>query len=119
MVVKTKRGTPAKLSRVKSLRKLFEKENPSSPGKTRGSIELLLQSTLDINLFNLEANHTGTKQTQDIRVIQSRGGIGTGPRQPCGEEFRPECDWPSQASLRLGNQSSGSLQDRPRPGLEK
>ena len=118
-VVKTKRGTPAKLSRVKSLRKLFEKENPSSPGKTRGSIELLLQSTLDINPFNLEANHTGTKQTQDIRVIQSRGGIGTGPRQPCGEEFRPECDWPSQASLRLGNQSSGSLQDRPRPGLEK
>ena len=95
--MKTKRGTPAKQQKVKNLRKLFE--NPSSPGKqlTRGSIELLLQSTLDTNPLILEPNQTSTEHTDDICADQPDDWKWTGPRQICGEEFRPEPDWTIQA----------------------
>jgi hypothetical protein len=109
-VVKTKRGTPAKQQKVKNLRKLFE--NPSSPGKqlTRGSIELLLQSTLDTNPLILGANHTSTEHTDDICADQPEDWTETGPRQTCGEEFRPEPDWSIQTRLGLDSQPICSLQ---------
>jgi hypothetical protein len=103
-VVKNKRGTPSKQHKVNNQRKMFEK--PSSPAKkiTRGSMELLLQSTLDYNQLILGANHTSEEHSRNT-ASQSDERLGTGPRQACGEGFRPEPDWSIRARVRLDSQS--------------
>ena len=83
------------------MKKLFEFEQEQVTG---GNIELLSKATFNPNLG---VKHLGTRRKDSICADQPGRGIQTGPRQPCGDGFRPDADWLIQPGLGESSQSTG------------
>ena len=110
MKIKNKSGTPTK-SKVNAMKKLFEQDQV-----TGGNIELLSKANFNLNPG---VTRSRTSQKESICAGQPGRGIQTGPRQPCGDGFRPESDWLSQPGLGGTNQSTGVYQGQLWGGAEK
>ena len=111
-ITKKKRGTPRAKLKVNAIIKLFENSTPSSTG---GNIELLFSYETNLNLGE---NHATRQSVPKICVGQPEKGIETRPRDPCGLQFRPGADWPSQPASGGHSQSQGWIQGEPGPGQE-
>ena len=107
-VSKVKKGTPKKT--VATIRKMFE--NSTRP--TSGGLVGLRQQT-QIN-FNLPQREFVTRQKTKICADQPGGGLGTGPREPCGRKVRPNSDWISQPEVGRASQPDGGTQGQPGHG---
>ena len=102
-VMKPRRCTPSKISKISNVRKLkkfFESESLSSP--TKGYLELLPQPGKGLNLVNLTTTTGCSRNGPKLCVSQPGGSLWTGPRQAEMEGLQLSRDWHSQPRLGSG-----------------
>ena len=102
-VMKPRRCTPSKISKisnVRKLKKLFEFESSSSP--TKGCLELLQQPGKGLNLVNLTTTTGCSRKGPTLCVSQPGGSLWTGPRQAEMGGLQLSRDWHIQPRLGSG-----------------
>ena len=117
-VMKHKRGTPGKVGRVQSLKKVFETviSGASSP-TTMGLVELLPQLCVRGGVTNPNLATTTGCAGLKLRFCanEPEGGTQTGPRQVGGTGLQASQDWLSQNRLGASGPTRGA---EPKPDCE-